>query len=71
MSVITSENKTHAATCANAEMIRQVACAGATPAAIRTAEIAFYRSVIASCVANGLPFSNFTQALINLGTGGT
>jgi hypothetical protein len=30
-----------------------------------------YRRVIASCKANGLPFSNFTYALIDLGTGGS
>ncbi|MCK1627403.1 hypothetical protein IVA98_30680 [Bradyrhizobium sp. 160] len=39
-------------------------------AAIRTAEIAHYRRIIASCKANGLPFSNFTVALVDLGTGG-
>jgi hypothetical protein len=40
-------------------------------AAIKTAEIAFYRAVIASCVANGLPSSNFFPALRDLGTGGS
>jgi hypothetical protein len=39
-------------------------------ATIKTAEIAHYRTIVASCVANNLPFGNFTQALINLGTGG-
>jgi hypothetical protein len=39
-------------------------------AAIKTAEIAHYRRIIASCTANSLPAGNFTQALISLGTGG-
>jgi hypothetical protein len=79
MSVITSENKTHAATCSVSESTRQAAIATAEAAgggsatiaaAIKVAEIAHYRRIIGSCVANSLPFSNFTQALINLGTGG-
>jgi hypothetical protein len=78
MSVITSENKTHAVTCNASESTRQSAIAAADAAgggsaaiaaAIKVAEIAHYRRIIASCVANSLPFSNFTQALINLGTG--
>jgi hypothetical protein len=70
--MIQHANKVHEATCATAEMNRQaaIAAAGSSAAACKTAEIAFYRSVISSCQANGLPFSNFTQALINLGTGG-
>ena len=79
MSVIQSENKAHAATCAISESTRQSAVAAAVAAgggsaavaaAIVTAEIAHYRRIVASCVANSLPFSNFTQALINLGTDG-
>jgi hypothetical protein len=37
---------------------------------ISAAEISHYRTIVASCLANNLPFGNFTQALINLGTGG-
>jgi hypothetical protein len=39
-----------------------------SPAAVRAAEIKFYRAIIASCLANGLSWSNFTQALRDLGT---
>jgi hypothetical protein len=71
MSVITSENKTHAATCIDSEMQRQAAMSTAVTAAqVAAVDIAHYRRIIASCKLNGLPFSNFTQALINLGTGG-
>jgi hypothetical protein len=77
MSVIISENRTHAAACSDSEMTRQNAVAAATvlggaaaAAAIKTAEIAHYRRIVASCLTNGLPFSNFGQALRDLGTGG-
>jgi hypothetical protein len=79
MTSINSTNKAHQATCDASESTRQAAVAAAEAAgggsatiaaAIRVAEIAHYRRIIASCVANSLPFSNFTQALINLGTGG-
>lgn len=79
MPVIASEHKAHTSTCGSSEMTRQAAVAAAVAAgggsaavasAIRTAEIAFYRSIVASAVANGLPSSNFTQALRDLGTGG-
>jgi hypothetical protein len=75
---IISDNKTHEAACVTAESARQTAVAAAIAAgggtvqsAVKTAEIAFYRSVVASCLANGLPFGNFTQALRDLGTGGS
>jgi hypothetical protein len=79
MSVIQHPNKTHETTANSAEMLRQAAVSAAVAAGggnatvaagVKTAEIAYYRSVIASCVANGLPSSNFTQALRDLGTGG-
>jgi hypothetical protein len=71
MSGIRSDNKIHEQTCSILESTRQAAVAAAnSPAAIKTAEISYYRSIIASCVTNNLPFSNFTQALINLGTSG-
>ena len=80
--MIRSEHKTHEATCVAAEMTRQSTIGAAKlaydgggslatyNAAIKTAEIAFYRALIASCVANGLPSSNFVPALLALGTGG-
>lgn len=79
MAVISSENRAHTVTCTDSEMNRQAAVAAAISAgggsvviatAIRTAEIAHYRRIIASCKANGLPFSNFGDALRDLGTGG-
>jgi hypothetical protein len=80
MASIFSTNKTHQAACDNSESQRQSAIAAAVAAgggsaavaaAIRTAEIQHYRRIVQSCVANSLPFSNFTYALIELGTGGT
>jgi hypothetical protein len=73
MSAIKTGIKAHDDTCIAAEMNRQTAIAagGAVQSAVKSAEIAFYRSVVASCLANGLPFGNFTQALRDLGTGGS
>jgi hypothetical protein len=80
--MIRSEHKAHETTCVAAEMAKQATVGSAKlaydsggshatyAAAIKTAEIAFYRAVIASCVANGLPSSNFVPALLALGTGG-
>jgi hypothetical protein len=71
MSVINSENKSREATCNNSEMLRQAAMATASTAAqVAAVNIAHYRRIIASCKLNNLPFSNFTHALMNLGTGG-
>jgi hypothetical protein len=79
MTSINSENKIHQATCDASESTRQSAVAAAVAAGggsaavaagIKVAEIGHYRRIVQSCVSNSLPFSNFTQALINLGTGG-
>jgi hypothetical protein len=77
MSSMLSDHKVHQTNCNASETTRQadvataIALGGnAAVAAIRSAEISHYRRIINSCTANGLPFSNFTQALINLGTGG-
>jgi hypothetical protein len=72
MPAIRSDNKVHEASCATAESNRQavIAAAGSSAAAVKAADVAFYRAVIASCKTNSLPFSNFTYALIDLGTGG-
>jgi hypothetical protein len=79
MTNIFSTNVTHQKTCDLSEGSRQAAIAAAVAAgggstavaaAIKVAEIAHYRRIITSCVANSLPFSNFTQALIELGTNG-
>jgi hypothetical protein len=78
MSIVQHENSAHALTCNLSEGTRQsdVAAAQARGGsmeaeAIRTAEIAHYRRVIASCEANGLPFVDFKPALRDLGTDGT
>ncbi|MGY2906558.1 hypothetical protein [Bradyrhizobium sp. URHC0002] len=80
--MIRSEHKAHTAACEAAEMTRQSVIGSAKlvydaggshatyAAAVKAAEIAFYRSIIASCVAQGLPSSNFVPALLALGTGG-
>jgi hypothetical protein len=50
-----------------AEGVRQVAVAGATQAAARTAEITYYRTLYSAALANNVSTSNFTQALKSLG----
>jgi hypothetical protein len=74
--------KAHENSCIAAEMTRTAVIGSAKlaydaggplatyVAAIKSAEISFYRAVVASCVANGLPSSNFYPALRDLGTGG-
>jgi hypothetical protein len=69
--VISHENKIHEVACSIAENNRQTAMATAvTTAQVKAVDVAFYRAVITSCKAQGLPFSNFTHALWCLGTGG-
>lgn len=70
MSTSNSGNKTHDDTVRTAEGARQVAVAGATQATVKAAEITFYRAAKASALANGASPSNFTRALLDLGTGG-
>lgn len=74
MAIIQHENKAHEATCNLSEGTRQnavsvaIAAGGSTVgAAVRTAEIAHYRRIIASCVAHDLPYGDFNQALRDLG----
>lgn len=76
MAIIQSDNKTHAATCATSEGSRQndiaqaiIAGGGSATvaAAVKTAEVAHYRRVIASCEANGQPFDQFNDALRLMG----
>jgi hypothetical protein len=73
--IIMHENKVHQTTANNAEMVRQQAVVAAVAAdggsaaialATKNAEAAFYRSVIASCLANGLQSSGFREGLYNL-----
>jgi hypothetical protein len=66
--IVKSENKSHEATCNAAEMTRQVATAAAAgnPNLVLAADAAFFRSVIASCVANNVEAGGFRQGLHNL-----
>jgi hypothetical protein len=73
MSIVKSGNFSHDSACAVAEGSRQVsvAAAGSSQSAVRTAEIAFHRAVIASAKANGMPIPTTSIfALRELGTGG-
>jgi hypothetical protein len=70
MSVSKSGHRTHDNTVNAAEMSRQIACAGATQAACVIAEIAFYRTALASAKANGIGIEPIVAALRQLGTGG-
>jgi hypothetical protein len=71
MSIIQTGNRTHDATCATAEMTRQVAdaAAGSNQATVNANAVTYFRSVIASCVTNGLDAGNFREGLHRL-TGG-
>ncbi len=72
MSVIASENATHRAKIVNAETVRQAAvqAVGATPATIKAAEIAFFRTLRASAISNNVSPHQFIIALQELGVGG-
>ena len=63
-------NKNHDATVIAAENTRQNAIAvSTTQGQLNTATIAFYRSILASKIANNLDVSNELIALKNLGVG--
>jgi hypothetical protein len=73
--IIMHENKVYQATANAAEMTRQAGVSAAIAAgggsasvalAIKNAEAVFYRSVIASCVANNIPAGSFREGLHNL-----
>jgi hypothetical protein len=71
MSVIKSGNFIHDSAIAAAEGVRQIAvAAAANQAAVRTAEITFYRAVRASCITNNSAsgVSQANAALRELGT---
>jgi hypothetical protein len=72
MSIIIHDNKTHEKTANLAEMTRQVAVSAAIAAgggytavnaATKAAEATYYRSVIASCVANNVDAGAYRQGL--------
>lgn len=66
---IYSENATHRTAVSVAEGMRQVAvsAAGANQAAVIAAEIAFYRTCLASAKANSCETATFVTALMALG----
>jgi hypothetical protein len=68
----TPENFVHNQTVTKVEGVRQAAVAGATQSAAKTAEIAFYRSVITSCRVNNnyAGIQPAMQALRELGVTG-
>ena len=70
MSTSNSGNKTYDDNVRAAEGSRQAAVAGATQAAVSSAEIVFYRAVLAAAIANGCSTSAAVRALQSLGTGG-
>jgi hypothetical protein len=77
LSIIPSENAAHAATCIASEGTRQndiaqaIAAGGGSAtvaAAVKTAEVAHYKRVAASALANGLQSAVFLEAARNVGT---
>jgi hypothetical protein len=66
MSTIQSDTKSHEKTVNLAESVRQVevAAAGGSAAAVKTAEIKFYRAFVASCLANGNLESGIARAAL-------
>jgi len=62
-----SEHATHNANILAAETTRQGAEAGASAAAIKAAELVYYRTLLASCVKNGLSTSFAMTAPRELG----
>ena len=71
MSVHKTGNRVHDDAIVTAESVRQAAAVpGATQAAVRTADITFYRAARASAIAQGLSPEPFIQALNDLGVGG-
>jgi ferritin-like metal-binding protein YciE len=66
--IVRSDNALHNANCLAAEVVRQSALSGSpTQAAVNAAEIAYYRSVIASARANNCGVEASLSALIALG----
>jgi non-canonical (house-cleaning) NTP pyrophosphatase len=75
MSIVHHDNKVFQTAANNSESVRQVAVDGAVKAggssatvaaAIKTAEAAYFRAVIASCVQNGIEAGVFRQGLYYL-----
>jgi hypothetical protein len=67
MSVIQSENSGHRATCLTAEVTRQVAVAGPSQSAVKTADLAFLKTAAKSAISSGLSPAQFLIGLRELG----
>ena len=65
-----SGNRIHDSNVYVAEQALQAGYKVGTAAAVKAADIAYHRAVIASAKANGIGFACNVQALIELGTGG-
>lgn len=72
MAVHMTGNKNHDDATAKSESVRQAAvvAAGPTQLSVKAADIAHYRSCLASAILNGVNPGIFMQALRELGTGG-
>jgi hypothetical protein len=72
MSKIQSGNAVHDDACAAADSTRSAVLAtpGVTPAQAKAADIAAYRAIRASALANNCGVTQFVNALRELGTGG-
>ena len=68
MSASKTGNNTHDTAIAVAEGARQEAYRTGTAAAVKTADIAYFRLAIVSALANGISPNQFETALIELGT---
>jgi hypothetical protein len=68
-----NENKAHQANMVSYELTKQIAVAAAAGSAsgIRAAELAFYRSARASAIANGISPVFASNALREMGVGGS
>lgn len=71
MSTTNSGNATHDTAVAKSESIRQAATVpGTSPTSVRSADIAHYRTCLASALTNGINPIPFVTALRELGVGG-
>ena len=68
MAIIKTGNKTHDDNLLGYEQVRQAAVevAGVTPATVKSATVAYYRSCIASAKTNSLQYVQFSTALREL-----
>jgi len=70
MSKVQNANKTHDDVVTAAEGLRQTTIVGGTQAQTKAADVAAYRTMLASALANNCGATTFITALRELGTGG-